>query len=76
MKKNILDYLDNLIETFNNTHQGEFPTKIICNQETKDKIFNELEQQVIGLDGYWAETKDNFRGISIVVEDVECIKLE
>jgi hypothetical protein len=70
----LLDYLDEMINGYyqkNNT----YPTRIIMNKETKDKIFIELGLEP-EIDNSWKDSKDNYRGIEIEIKkDIAFIEL-
>jgi hypothetical protein len=63
---NILTLLDDKINGYYQNN-GNYPTKIIMDKETKDKIFTELELEPT-LDNCWKEKEDNYRGIKIVIK--------
>lgn len=61
----ILDILDQKINGYYQLNK-EYPNKIIMSQETKNKIFIELEEIDINLS--WKDKKDNYRGIKIEIK--------
>lgn len=71
---NILDLLD---EKINNYYQKnkDYPTTIIMNMLTKEKIFTELKKEPIMIDS-WADKQNNYRGIKIKVKTNTFIELE
>jgi len=70
----ILKYLDNQLEIFNRKNNC-YPSKIIMNKETKDKLFAELLLEPT-LDNCWFDKKDNYRNILIEIRDIDFLKLE
>lgn len=50
------------------------PNKILMSQETKDKIFEELEL-TLEMDRSWKENKDNYKGIKIEIKKDTLIEL-
>ena len=77
MKKNqitILDELDQKIEKFRQV-SGNYPTKIITDKKSCDKIFEYLILTPTSKDS-WAEGKDNYRGIPIEIKEDNFLKLE
>lgn len=73
--ENILDYLDNLLETHYKNNQT-YPQKIVLPKDTYDKIFEELGKDSMNYDKCWAEKEDNYRGIHLKIDDnMEIIKL-
>ena len=70
----MLDYLDQKIFKFRKK-TGDYPTKIVMNKKTKDKIFEELKLGVT-IDNCWIDKKDNYRNIKIEIKKIETIKLE
>jgi hypothetical protein len=70
----ILAYLDNEIEKYREKNNN-YPGRIIINKNFKDKIFEALNLEPI-LDGNWYDKKDNYRGIELVIKEIEEIKLE
>jgi len=71
---NILNYLDNEINKFRRS-KGNYPSKIILNKLTKDKIFSYFESEPTIYSG-WIFKKDNYRGIPLKIEEIDFIKLE
>jgi hypothetical protein len=71
----LLGYLD---EKLNSYYQKNnlWPGKIIMSKEAKDKIFAELDLTGIKDNNSWYDTKDNYRGISIEIKDIDFLKLE
>jgi len=67
---NILTYLDNLIETFYQKY-NTYPSIIILNKNTKDKIFQEIENEINNYDNCWVDKKDTYKGIPLKIEEQE-----
>lgn len=72
--ENILVYLDNQIEIYYKSKE-DYPSKIIMNKETNDKMKEELNKLDLSLS--WKELKiNNYRGILIKIKNIEFIRLE
>jgi hypothetical protein len=72
---NILNYLDNQIEIFKQKN-NEYPKQINMNQETKDRVFVELDKYLPIIDNCWIDFRDNFRGIYIAIKTDTFIEME
>jgi len=70
----LLGYLDNQIELFRQKNNN-YPSKIIMNKETRDKIFTELDATMIDIKGSWRDYGNNYRGIKIEIGTEEQIIL-
>jgi len=70
----ILAYLDSEIEKYRQKN-NDYPSRIIINKNFKDKIFEALILEPI-LDNSWYDKKDTYKGIKLVVKEIEEIKLE
>ena len=70
----LLGYLDNQIELFRQKNNN-YPSKIIMNKETRDKIFAELDATMIDIKGSWRDYGNNYRGIKIEIGTEEQIIL-
>jgi len=74
--KDILNYLDNQINIFYQEHKN-YPEKILLNKITYDKLFQELDNCGSALEGCWKDSKETYRGISLLIDEaIQFFRLE
>lgn len=71
----LLAFLDEKIEKFR-IKTGDYPKKITMTKQIYDKMIEDLSFLSYNEECGWVNKKDNYRGIEIIIEEIDSVRFE